>query len=91
MPQVQDFGAEIKIYLPEKGPQGSETDKEQQVVCPVAHSPALDLKPGHEASTLSFNPTFILEPYIPGAQGLVSISGFLYLSCLSVFLPLSFF
>lgn len=44
MHQMQDFGAEINIDLPGRGPQGSETDKEQQGVCPVAHSPALDLK-----------------------------------------------
>lgn len=39
---------------------------------------------------LSFNPTFMLELYIIGTQELVAVSFSLYLSFISVFVPLFF-
>lgn len=47
-------------------------------------------KPDHKVSMLSFNPTFMLELYIIGTQELVAVSFSLYLSFISVFVPLFF-
>lgn len=48
-------------------------------------------KAEHEASTLFFNPAFVLELHMPGTRELITVSVFLQLSCLCPFLLLTFF